>query len=159
MGGAARSNIARGKLSMPYEYRYPRAALTVDTVVFGHGPSGVHVLLIQRARDPFQGAWALPGGFVEIDETLEQAARRELAEETGVRLPQVDQLRAFDALNRDPRERVISVAYTAQVELAAHTPQAGDDAQEARWFHLAALPELAFDHAEVLRCARERLGI
>ena len=144
---------------MPFEYRYPRAALTVDAVVFGQSPRGLHVLLIQRARDPYRGAWAFPGGFVDLHETLEEAARRELEEETGIRLPRLEQLRAFDGVHRDPRERVISVVHTAVVELAAHTPKASDDAQDARWFALDALPSLAFDHAEVLGCARERLGI
>jgi 8-oxo-dGTP diphosphatase len=144
---------------MPYEYQYPRPALTVDAVIFGRSPAGPHVLLIQRARAPYQGAWALPGGFVELDETLEQAALRELEEETGIRLSQLTQLRAFDAVKRDPRERVISVAYAAVVDLAAHSPTGNDDAQEARWFGLHALPELAFDHGEILAYARERLGL
>jgi 8-oxo-dGTP diphosphatase len=141
---------------MPYEYQYPRAALTVDAVVFGRADTGLHVLLIRRAGPPYEGCWALPGGFLELDETLEQAAIRELAEETGIRLSSLEQPRAFDALTRDPRERVISVAHVAVVNMAEHAPQGSDDASEARWFALDALPELAFDHAQVLSLARER---
>jgi 8-oxo-dGTP diphosphatase len=144
---------------MPYQYEYPRPALTVDAVVFGRCEQGLHVLLIRRDRPPYDGRWALPGGFVELDETLEKAAIRELEEETGVRLDTLDQLRAFDAVDRDPRERVISVAHVAVVDLAAHAPRGGDDASEARWFLLGALPPLAFDHADVLALARERLRV
>jgi 8-oxo-dGTP diphosphatase len=142
---------------MTYEYEYPRAALTVDCVVLGRDGGALKVLLIRRGAPPFQGAWALPGGFLELDETLEQAAIRELEEETGVRLTEMEQLRAFDAIDRDPRERVISVAHMAVVDVAAHSPKAGDDAGETGWFALDALPPLAFDHAQVLALARERL--
>jgi 8-oxo-dGTP diphosphatase len=144
---------------MAFTYRYPRAALTVDAVVFGSSPDGLHVLLIRRAAPPFEGTWALPGGFLELDETLEQAALRELREETGVQLTRMEQLRVFDAVDRDPRERVISVAYMAQVDVAAHPARGDDDASEAQWFALEALPPLAFDHAQVLAVAQERLRI
>lgn len=143
---------------MPYEYKYPRPAVTVDAVVFGRAAFRVHVLLIQRGKEPYQGTWALPGGFVELNETLEHAALRELEEETGIRLHEMAQLRVFDAVDRDPRERVLAVAFTAVVEQSAHRPRGNDDAREARWFALNALPELAFDHAQILACARERLG-
>lgn len=141
---------------MPYTYEYPRAALTVDCVLFGEHEATPHVLLIRRGRPPFLGAWALPGGFLELDELLVDATRRELREETGIDLTSVplEQLAAFDAIDRDPRHRTISVVHVARVDMAQHRPTAGDDASEARWFSLASLPELAFDHAHVLEVAR-----
>jgi 8-oxo-dGTP diphosphatase len=144
---------------MVFQYAYPRAALTVDCVVFGHGEGAPKVLLVRRGRPPFEGRWALPGGFLELDETLEQGARRELREETGVELgaAPVEQLAAFDAIERDPRERVISVVHVAHVQLDEHRIEAGDDASEVAWFALDALPELAFDHAQVLARARQKL--
>ncbi len=145
--------------AMPYTYTYPRAALTVDSVVFGRSSSGVSLLLVRRKAPPFAGAWALPGGFVELDETLEQAARRELLEETGVKLARLDQLHAFDAVDRDPRERVISIAHVAVVDMEDHRAQAGDDASEVGWFSLTELPELAFDHAQIIALARERIAL
>ena len=142
---------------MAYQYAYPRAALGVDCVVFGRDGDALSILLIRRAREPFAGCWALPGGFLELDETLEQAALRELEEEAGVRLAHMQQLRAFDALDRDPRERMISIAHLAVVDRASLAPRGGDDASEAAWFDVEALPPLAFDHAEILAFARERL--
>jgi 8-oxo-dGTP diphosphatase len=144
-------------LAMPHTYEYPRAALTVDCVVFGRASEGTKVLLIRRRGAPFEGCWALPGGYLELDETLEQAALRELAEETGITLTHMEQLRAFDAIDRDPRERVISVAHLAVVDAADHPPTGSDDASEAAWFALNELPPLAFDHAEILSLARTRL--
>jgi 8-oxo-dGTP diphosphatase len=138
-------------------YRYPRAALTVDCVIFGRSPSGTSLLLIQRKSEPFQGRWALPGGFVELDETLEEGARRELEEETGVKVARLEQLRAFDAVDRDPRERVISIAHYASVEQTEHAPRAADDASAVAWFPLDALPPLAFDHAQIVAAALERV--
>jgi 8-oxo-dGTP diphosphatase len=142
---------------MVYEYKYPRAALTVDAVVFGRSERGMHVLLIRRAHEPYAGHWALPGGFLDLDETLEQGALRELEEETGIRLAGMQQLAAFDAIHRDPRERVIAVAHTAVVEMAQHDPKGSDDASEARWFALDALPPLAFDHELMLARARAQV--
>lgn len=142
---------------MPHEYEHPRAALTADCVVLGRGAEGLKVLLVRRSRAPFEGCWALPGGFVELHETLEQAALRELEEETGLRLGHAEQLGAFDAVHRDPRERVISIAHLAVVDAADHAPRAGDDASEAAWFQVDALPTLAFDHAQILTAARSRL--
>ena len=142
---------------MPYQYEYPRLALTVDCVVFGRDAGAVKVLLIRRARPPFADHWAIPGGFVEPHETLQQAALRELEEETSVRLSQAEQLRVFDAVDRDPRERVVSVVHWAVVNRADHTPEGRDDAAAAAWFDLDQLPPLAFDHAEVLALARTRL--
>jgi len=145
-------------MSESYTYRYPRAALTVDCVIFGRSTGGTSLLLIRRKSEPFQGRWALPGGFVELHETLEQGALRELEEETGVRVARVEQLRAFDAVDRDPRERVISIAHYASVEQAEHVPRAADDASEVAWFPLTALPPLAFDHARIVAAALERTG-
>lgn len=142
---------------MPYSYEYPRAALTVDCVVFGLDEQELKVMLIQRGLPPFEGKWALPGGFVRVDETLDEAARRELEEETGLRKIFLEQLYTFSEVDRDPRERVVSVAYYALVNLRDHQVQAASDAREAAWFGVHDVPSLAFDHAEILRMALERL--
>src|SRR6266478_14206 len=142
---------------MSHTYQYPRAALTVDCVVFGYDEGELKVLLIQRALEPFKGKWALPGGFVHVDETLDEAARRELAEEAGLKDVFLEQLYSFGALDRDPRERVVSVAYYALVKLAAHDTKAATDAADARWFPISKVPKLAFDHAEILNAALARL--
>ena len=142
---------------MPYTYQYPRAALTVDCVVFGFDESELKVLLIQRALEPFKGKWALPGGFVHVDETLDEAARRELAEEAGLKNVFLEQLYSFGAVNRDPRERVISVTYYALVKLSGHNPEAATDAKKAKWFPVSKLPKLAFDHADMVVMALARL--
>src|ERR1044071_8057956 len=105
---------------MPYRYEYPRAALTVDCVIFGVDEAELKVLLIQRGLAPFKGKWALPGGFVHVDETLDEAARRELSEETGLSKVFLEQLYTFGEVKRDPRERVVSVAYYALVKSAEH---------------------------------------
>src|SRR5260370_4761547 len=142
---------------MSHTYQYPRAALTVDCVVFGFDEGELRVLLIQRALDPFKGRWALPGGFVHVDETLDAAARRELAEETGLKDVFLEQLYSFSEVNRDPRERVVSVAYYALVKLAEHPATGASDASDAAWFPAGQPPALAFDHAEILRKASDRL--
>ena len=142
---------------MPFRYEYPRAALTVDCVVFGLDDGDLKVLLIQRGLDPFKGKWALPGGFVRVDETLDTAAARELEEETGVHDVFLEQLYTFSEVRRDPRERVISVAYYALVNLADHETRAATDASDAQWFPAAKPPRLAFDHAEILDTALTRL--
>src|SRR6201988_5010663 len=113
---------------MPYTYKYPRAALTVDCVVFGYDEGELKVLLIERGLEPFKGRWALPGGFVRVDETLDDAARRELAEEAGLNRVFLEQLYTFGEVNRDPRERVVSVAYYALVKLSEHNVTAATDA-------------------------------
>jgi 8-oxo-dGTP diphosphatase len=140
-----------------FAYQYPRAALTVDCVVFGLDVSDLKVLLIQRRLTPFQHGWALPGGFVRVDETLDAAARRELAEEAGVTDVYLEQLYTFGALARDPRERVVTVAYYALAKLSDHRIRAATDAMGVGWFALDDLPKLAFDHAEIIATARERL--
>ena len=140
-----------------YSYKYPRPALTVDCVVFGFDETELKVLLIQRALEPFKGRWALPGGFVRVGETTDEAARRELAEETGLERIFLEQLYTFGAVNRDPRERIVSVAHYALVKLSDHRARAATDAAHAEWFPISKVPKLAFDHAEILATALERL--
>jgi 8-oxo-dGTP diphosphatase len=138
-------------------YAYARPAVTVDCVVFGLDQADLKVLLIQRRLEPFQHAWALPGGFVRVDETLDEAARRELAEEAGVTDVYLEQLYTFGDLDRDPRERVVTVAYYALAKLSDHRIRAATDAMGVGWFSLDELPKLAFDHAEIVSRAHERL--
>lgn len=129
-----------------YSYTYPRPSVTVDAILISRQHS---VLLIERGRDPFKGKWALPGGFLDMDESLETACRRELEEETGLRVGEMKQFKAYGAVDRDPRGRTISVIfYTFQEEESI--PQAGDDAAKAQWFPLSQLPELAFDHQQII---------
>lgn len=138
-------------------YQYPRAALTVDCVVFGFDEGELKVLLIERGLPPFKGQWALPGGFVRVDETLDEAARRELGEEAGLGEVFLEQLYTFGAVDRDPRERVVSVAYYALVKLSEHRAKAATDAANAEWFPVSKVPKLAFDHADILGMALARL--
>lgn len=140
-----------------YTYEYPRPALAVDCVVFGLDETDLKVLLIQRKLTPFQHTWALPGGFVRIDETLDAAARRELEEEAGVTDVYLEQLYTFGALDRDPRDRVVAVAYYALAKLSDHRIRAATDAMGVGWFGLDDLPKLAFDHAHIVTRAHERL--
>jgi 8-oxo-dGTP diphosphatase len=143
---------------MPYTYDYPRPALTVDCVVFGFEASAsLKVLLIQRKLPPYKGKWALPGGFVQMAESVDEAAVRELREETAVENVFLEQLYTFGAVGRDSRDRIISVAYYALINLQEHPVQAATDASDAQWFDLADLPVLGFDHEEILGCARDRL--
>jgi 8-oxo-dGTP diphosphatase len=143
---------------MPYTYDYPRPSLAVDCVVFAlDADEDLKVLLIQRDVEPFRGRWALPGGFVRMDEGLEEAARRELAEEAGVSDVFLEQLYTFGDVGRDPRGRVVSVAYYALVNMSEHTLRASTDARSAAWFAPADAPALAFDHARILDVALERL--
>jgi 8-oxo-dGTP diphosphatase len=138
-------------------YTYARPALTVDTVVFALADDVLRILLIERALEPFAGKWALPGGFVRIDETLVEAAQRELREETGLQDIFLEQLYTFGDLQRDPRERVVSVVYYALVHLSGKLPSADTDARSAAWFPLGELPELAFDHPRIVQMALARL--
>jgi 8-oxo-dGTP diphosphatase len=142
---------------MAHTYEFPRPALTVDCVVFGLDESDLKVLLIQRDLEPFVGRWALPGGFVRENETLEGAALRELLEETGLSKVYLEQLYTFGRLDRDPRERIVTVAYYALVKLLDHRVQAATDARNAAWFEVGDLPKLAFDHDEILEVALKRL--
>jgi len=133
-----------------YTYKYPHPAVTADCIVFGRRNGAPCVLLIERRHDPCRGMWAFPGGFMEINETAEAAARRELMEETGLRAGSLHQVGAYTAVERDPRERVITVAYCTAVE-GTPAVAGADDAARAEWFPLTSLPPLAFDHAEILR--------
>ena len=142
---------------MPHCYDYPRPAVTTDIVVFTLRHERLSVLLIRRAHEPFAGAWALPGGFVEPGETLEQGALRELQEETGLTQVYLEQLYTFGEPERDPRGRVISVAYLALAPWEALQPVAASDAAALDWFDVAQLPPLAFDHRDILSLAHARL--
>jgi 8-oxo-dGTP diphosphatase len=143
---------------MAYTYEYPRPSLTVDCIIFGLDASRkLKVLLIERAHDPFANTWALPGGFVDMDEDIETAALRELQEETGLENVFIEQLYTFGSPLRDPRGRVVTVAYYTLVNLEEHKVTADSDARDVRWFEVAALPTLAFDHAEILKMAIARL--
>ena len=145
--------MAKGK----HTYEYPRPALTVDCIMFGSNREQLQVLLIKRGLEPFKGKWALPGGFVQMAETLEEAAQRELKEETGLKDIFIEQLFTFGSVDRDPRGRVVSVAYFALVNLDSHEPVASTDADEAKWFSVNDIPSLAFDHEEILLKAISRL--
>lgn len=142
---------------MAYEYKHPRPALTVDCVVFGLHGDQLEVLLIERDQAPFAGRWALPGGFVHMDESLESAARRELEEETNVRLAFLEQLYTFGDVGRDPRGRVVTVAYYGLVKRVDHTIAADTDARSVGWFDVHKTPSLAFDHKTILKTALARL--
>jgi len=137
-------------------YDYPRPAVTVDIVILTR-EERPRVLLIRRKHEPFAGMWAIPGGFVDMDESLEHAARRELREETGVRAGRLEQLGTFGDPERDPRGRTISVVYLARVDPGRLHPRADDDAAEVGWHRLDRLQPLAFDHAGILAMARRRL--
>lgn len=138
-------------------YRHPRPALTVDCVVFGLDEDGLQLLLVERNIPPFEGDWALPGGFVRVGESLEEAAERELEEETGLSEVYLEQLYTFGAPDRDPREHVVSVAWYALTNIRDHRVRAATDARDARWFPLHEAPALAFDHDHILEVALERL--
>lgn len=143
---------------MPYTYEFPRPAVTVDIVLARPGAHGPEVLLIQRGRPPFAGCWALPGGFVDEGETLEEAAHRELQEETGLTNLPLEQLAAFGDPGRDPRGWTVSIVFWGWLaEATAGTAaQAGDDAAALAWWPLATLPPLAFDHAQILAVFQAR---
>lgn len=140
-----------------FTYPYPRPSLTVDVALVTREPAS-RVLLIQRKADPFAGKWALPGGFVDENEPLADAARRELKEETGVEQADLEQLHTFGDPGRDPRGWTVSVAYLALVTPDQLKPVAADDAAAVDWFPLADLPPLAFDHADILARVRHRLA-
>ncbi|HTM19935.1 MAG TPA: NUDIX domain-containing protein [Kofleriaceae bacterium] len=140
-----------------YSYDWPRPGVTVDCVVFGLGDGDLQVLLIRRKLEPFAGRWALPGGFVHMDENLEEAARRELLEETGVTRVYLEQLYTFGDADRDPRDRIITVAYYALTKRIEHQVDAATDAGGAAWFPVDDLPPLAFDHKRIVAAALDRL--
>ena len=134
-----------------YCYEYPHPAVTADCIVFGYTEERIHLLLIQRANEPCKGQWAFPGGFMNMDETADDCARRELFEETGLVVDEVTQVGAFTAVDRDPRERIITVAYYAITQV--REVKGADDAAIAIWFPLDELPQLAFDHKSILEKA------
>lgn len=134
---------------MPFTYAYPRPAVTADSLIFRECKKGYELLLIQRGRPPFQGMWALPGGFLDMDETLEECALRELKEETGLQGIELHQFKAYSAIDRDPRQRTIGIAFIGIADPAAKA-NAGDDAADAEWFELDKLPDLAFDHTQIV---------
>lgn len=140
-------------------YKYPHPAVSADCVLFGVTPNELKILLIERGNDPYKGCWAFAGGFMEIDETAEQCAARELLEETGLSNIHLEQFGTFSDVNRDPRERVMTVAFLALVEPEKCTVLAGDDAAKAQWFNIDELPPLAFDHNNVLDRAKAHLKL
>ena len=140
---------------LKYCYRYPHPAVTTDCVIFGFDGAEIKVLLIERGLEPFRGKWAFPGGFLRMDETADECAVRELREETGLENAAVEQFHTFSAVDRDPRERVLTIAYLALVRISE--VKAGDDAARARWFSFSEIPGLAFDHEAIRKMAMEKL--
>lgn len=138
---------------MSYTYEYPRPAVTADCVVVTK-EAEPKVLLIQRGNEPYKGCWAFPGGFMNMDETTEQCAIRELEEETGLKIDEVKQIGAYSRVDRDPRGRTITVAYLAFVDSPVEV-KGQDDAAKAEWFALSNLPVLAFDHEEIMEEAKK----
>lgn len=139
-----------------YTYEYPRPALTVDIIIFSTEEKEAEVLLIERKNAPHKGAWALPGGFVDMDENLLEAALRELKEETDVDNIPLNQLQAFGDVDRDPRGRTVTIAYYG-ITPKKPAIKGGDDANRARWFPIKQLPQLAFDHKKILDIAKKKL--
>ncbi len=143
---------------MTYTYEYPRPCVTVDVAMIRQSENGDEILLIQRANPPFEGMWALPGGFIDMEEDLVEAAIRELKEETGIVSTQLKQFKTYGAPGRDPRARTITVVYYGFDSLNA-PPTASDDAKNAQWFFLHNLPPMAFDHNKILHDLIEHLSI
>lgn len=138
-----------------YCYKFPHPSVTTDCVIFGFDGTQLQVLLIERGIEPYKGKWAFPGGFLNMDESAEEGALRELQEETGLTGAYIEQFHTFTEPNRDPRERVITIAYYALVRI--QEVKGGDDAARAKWFALDEVPQLAFDHDMILRTALARL--
>lgn len=137
--------------TMVYTYQYPRPAVTADCVVMTKEQMP-QVLLIERGHEPFKGSWAFPGGFMNMEETTQQCAIRELEEETGLQVDEILQIGAYSKINRDPRGRTITVAYLAIIDQPIHVT-GQDDAAKAQWFPIDMLPQLAFDHADIMKDA------
>lgn len=140
-----------------YVYEYPRPAMTADNVIFGFDGDRLKILLVERGLEPFKGSWALPGGFMRMNESIEECARRELREETNVHDVYLEQFHVFSNPGRDPRGRVVTVAFIALVRPADHAVIGGDDASNAMWFDVEMLPPLAFDHLDIIDMARTHL--
>ena len=138
-----------------YCYKYPHPSVTTDCVIFGFNGERLQVLLIERGIEPYKGKWALPGGFLKMDESAEECARRELKEETGLEGAYMEQFHTFSSPERDPRERVVTIGYFALIR--QQEVKGGDDAAAAKWFPLDETPALAFDHDFILRKATQRL--
>ena len=138
-----------------YTYPFPRPSVTTDCVIFGYDGKDIKLLLIERGIPPFKGMWALPGGYLQMDEDAIDGAKRELYEETGLRDAYIEQFRTFAAVDRDPGGRVITIAHLALVKISE--VKAGDDAAKAQWFSLKDVPQLAFDHDMILREAMKAL--
>lgn len=142
---------------LKYCYKYPRLAITVDAIIVAENFSQTMILLIQRKHGPFEGVWALPGGFVEMEETLKDACNRELFEETGIRVDDLNQFFTFDAVHRDPRHRTITTVFWGRIVETVEVA-GGDDAAKADWFPIISLPPMAFDHAEIIhKFVKEKL--
>lgn len=137
---------------MAFTYEYPRPAVTADCVVIAK-ENEPKVLLIQRGNEPFKGQWAFPGGFMNMDETTEQCAVRELEEETVLKVTEIKQIGAYSKVDRDPRGRTVTVAYLVVID-KAEAVKGGDDAAKAQWFPISGLPKLAFDHEEIMKDAQ-----
>ncbi len=140
-----------------YAYRWPRASVTADAVLFAERDGQIYVLLIRRGNEPYKGCWAFPGGFLEMDETVAHCAERELEEETGIQLTGMQLVGIYSDVERDPRGRVITAAYTAMTTMPEATP--ADDAAAAKWWLLTEFPPLAFDHDKILADAMRFLKI
>lgn len=140
-----------------YTYKYPHPSVTTDCVIFGFDSKDLNILLVERGLEPFKGLWALPGGFLKMDETVEECAKRELMEETNVSDIYLEQFHTFSAVDRDPRERVLTIAFYALVKPDDCEVIGGDDAAQAKWFCQNELPPLAFDHEEIINMAKECL--
>ncbi len=138
---------------MTYNYQYPHMAVTVDVVLFDSSSAKPSILLIKRANNPYKDHWALPGGYVDMKEKIEAAAARELSEETGAKIKHIEFLGYFDDINRDPRERTLSLAFWAKTQRHQQSIAAADDAKDAQWFAISELPELAFDHQAIIDIA------
>ena len=150
------SVMTKNMEELTYQYKYPHPSVTTDNVIFGFDGQTVKVLLIERGGEPYKGYWAFPGGFLEMDESAEEGARRELMEETGLTTGVVRQFHAFSAPDRDPRERVLTIAFYSLVRMSE--VKGMDDARRAGWFPLHEVPRLAFDHEEMLRVALEEVS-
>jgi len=141
---------------MNYTYKYPRPAVTTDIILTAGKHKATHILLIERKNEPYKGLWALPGGFIDMDEDLDEACLRELKEETGIEGIKIHQFCTVGTPGRDPRGRTITIVYLAHTEEMIN-PVAGDDAANAKWFETDNLPELAFDHLEIINKFKESL--
>jgi len=144
---------------LSYTYEYERPAVSADIAVFRYESHVFQILLIRRKNQPYQGMWALPGGFMEMDETLEEAAARELEEETGLKNLDLKQFSTFSQVDRDPRTRVITTVYYGIVSKENSLAKGGDDAELAEWFPVNDLPQLGFDHKIIIGLLLDQIGL